>query len=186
MGASTIRGTSRSAPRAQRSGGASRSIRTVSCSRPGGRTSRRSCTFDGQQIWKTDTNGSSQVVIRFDDRYIVGGHFRCVGNNVFHPRLVALTLSGARDPGWVDPHHPAIQRSVGPPPERRLALGGRGIHQGRGCLESREPVVQRHETHGRRTVNPVPSGAVLLERRNAGIGEGRASCCVVTPSIVPR
>ena len=72
----------------------------------GGSDFTQKLTFDGQQIWKTDTNGSSQVVIRFDDRYIVGGHFRCVGNDVFHPRLVALTLSGARDPGWVIPITP--------------------------------------------------------------------------------
>ena len=73
----------------------------------GGSDYTQKLTFDGEQVWKTDTNGSSQVVIRFDDRYIVGGHFRCVANNVFHPRLVALTLDGARDPGWVIPITPS-------------------------------------------------------------------------------
>jgi hypothetical protein len=72
----------------------------------GGSDYTQKLTFDGRDIWKTNTNGSSQAVIRFDDRYIVGGHFRCVGNDEFHPRLVALTLSGARDPSWVIPITP--------------------------------------------------------------------------------
>ena len=29
----------------------------------------------------------------------MGGHYRCVGNT-FHPRLSALSLSGALDPNW--------------------------------------------------------------------------------------
>jgi len=69
----------------------------------GGSDFTQKLTYGGQQIWKTDTDGSSQTVIRYGDRYIVGGHFRCVGNSVFHPRLVALTLSGERDPSWVVP-----------------------------------------------------------------------------------
>jgi hypothetical protein len=69
----------------------------------GGSDFTQKLTFDGRQMWKTDTNGSSQTVIRMDDRYIVGGHFRCVGNNIFHPRLVALTLTGALDPSWTVP-----------------------------------------------------------------------------------
>jgi hypothetical protein len=73
----------------------------------GGSDYTQKLSFDGEQIWKTDTNGSSQTVIRLGDRYVVGGHFRCVANNVFHPRLVALTLSGARDPSWVIPVTPA-------------------------------------------------------------------------------
>lgn len=69
----------------------------------GGSDFTQKLTFDGRQIWKIDTNGSSQTVIRYGDRYIVGGHFRCVGNNVFQPRLVALTLNGERDPNWIVP-----------------------------------------------------------------------------------
>ncbi len=57
----------------------------------------------GAQVWLTDTNGSSQAVTRFHDgsgdNYIVGGHYRCVVN-AFHPRLSALSLSGALDPNW--------------------------------------------------------------------------------------
>jgi hypothetical protein len=63
-------------------------------------------SFQGSQMWKLDTNGSAQAVTKFGDRYVVGGHFRCVGNNVFHPRLVALTFSGARDPSWIVPVTP--------------------------------------------------------------------------------
>ncbi len=57
----------------------------------------------GSQIWKTDTNGSSQAVTRYDDQsgsnYIVGGHYRCVVND-YHPKLSALTLAGKLDPSW--------------------------------------------------------------------------------------
>lgn len=58
----------------------------------------------GARSWLTDTNGSSQAVTRFHDgsagdNYIVGGHYRCVGNT-FHPRLSALSLSGALDSNW--------------------------------------------------------------------------------------
>lgn len=63
-------------------------------------------SFQGSQMWKLDTNGSAQAVTKFGDRYVVGGHFRCVGNNVFHPRLVAVTFNGARDPTWVVPVTP--------------------------------------------------------------------------------
>jgi hypothetical protein len=72
----------------------------------GGSDYTQKLTFQGRQIWKTDTNGSSQAVTRMGDRYIVGGHFRCVANNVFQPRLVALSLSGARDPSWIVPVTP--------------------------------------------------------------------------------
>jgi hypothetical protein len=57
----------------------------------------------GAKIWLTDTNGSSQAVTKFTDgsgsNYVVGGHYRCVGNT-FHPRLSALSLTGALDPNW--------------------------------------------------------------------------------------
>jgi len=63
-------------------------------------------SFQGSQMWKLDTNGSAQAVTKFGDRYVVGGHFRCVGNNVFHPRLVAVTFAGVRDPSWIVPVTP--------------------------------------------------------------------------------
>lgn len=57
----------------------------------------------GAQIFHTDTNGSSQAVTRYDgggsSNYIVGGHYRCVGTT-FHPKLAALSLSGALDTSW--------------------------------------------------------------------------------------
>jgi hypothetical protein len=92
----------------------------------------------GQRIWRTDTNGSSQAVIRFDDaqgsNYIVGGHYRCLSGtasagdqtDVFHPRLSALALNGVLDRSWTIPVTPdyngvwvAAQDSLG-----RLWIGG--------------------------------------------------------------
>jgi outer membrane protein assembly factor BamB len=78
-------------------------------------------TYDaltGEQIWKVDTNGSSQTVIRYTDaqgpNYLVGGHYRCLsgtstgGNetDVFHPRLSALDLNGDLDASWTVPITP--------------------------------------------------------------------------------
>jgi hypothetical protein len=92
----------------------------------------------GQRIWRTDTNGSSQAVIRFTDahgsNYIVGGHYRCLsgtasaGNqtDVFHPRLSALEVNGVLDRSWTIPVTPnyngvwvAVQDRSG-----RLWIGG--------------------------------------------------------------
>ena len=56
----------------------------------------------GAKLFQTDTNGSSQAVTRYNDgasNYIVGGHYRCVGNT-FHPKLAALSLSGGLDTNW--------------------------------------------------------------------------------------
>ena len=59
--------------------------------------------ISGARSWLTDTNGSSQAVTKFTDgsgsNYIVGGHYRCVGNT-FHPRLSALSISGVLNPNW--------------------------------------------------------------------------------------
>ena len=72
---------------------------------------------DGQQVWKTDTSGSSQAIALWDaDTVIVGGHFEWVafggvnqcgsnGNpntNCLHqPRLVAMDAStGAANDTW--------------------------------------------------------------------------------------
>jgi hypothetical protein len=72
----------------------------------------------GQRIWRTDTNGSSQTVTRFDDgqgsNYFVGGHYRCLSGtassghqtDVFHPRLSALGLNGVLDQSWTVPITP--------------------------------------------------------------------------------
>jgi hypothetical protein len=72
----------------------------------------------GDRIWRTDTNGSSQAVIRFTDahgsNYIVGGHYRCLSgtasagnqNDVFHPRLSALAVNGVLDRSWTIPVTP--------------------------------------------------------------------------------
>lgn len=92
----------------------------------------------GQRIWRTDTNGSSQAVTRFNDvqgsNYFVGGHYRCLsgtatsGNqlDVFHPRLSALGLDGVLDQSWTVPITPTYnavwvvtQDSLG-----RLWIGG--------------------------------------------------------------
>jgi hypothetical protein len=92
----------------------------------------------GQRIWRTDTNGSSQAVTRFDDgqgsNYFVGGHYRCLSGtasagdqtDVFHPRLSALGLNGVLDQSWtvpVTPDYNAVwvvaQDSLG-----RLWIGG--------------------------------------------------------------
>ena len=72
---------------------------------------------DGQQLWKTDTSGSSQAIARWDaDTVIVGGHFQWVafgganqcGSNgspntscLNQPRLVAMDAGdGAVDASW--------------------------------------------------------------------------------------
>jgi hypothetical protein len=92
----------------------------------------------GQKMWRTDTNGSSQAVTRFNDaqgsNYFVGGHYRCLsgtasaGNqtDVFHPRLSALGLNGVLDQSWTVPITPTYnavwvvaQDSLG-----RLWIGG--------------------------------------------------------------
>jgi len=79
-------------------------------------------TYDavtGQFIWKVDTNGSSQAVIKYTDtqgsNYLVGGHYRCLSGtatggsetDVFHPRLSALGLDGILDP-WTVPVTPTF------------------------------------------------------------------------------
>jgi hypothetical protein len=92
----------------------------------------------GQRIWRTDTNGSSQAVTRYDDaqgaNYFVGGHYRCLSGSasagkqrdVFHPRLSALGLNGVLDRTWTVPITPiynavwvVAQDSLG-----RLWVGG--------------------------------------------------------------
>jgi hypothetical protein len=92
----------------------------------------------GDRIWRTDTNGSSQAVIRFTDaqgsNYIVGGHYRCLSGtasagdqtDVFHPRLSALAVNGVLDRSWTIPVTPnyngvwvAVQDRSG-----RLWIGG--------------------------------------------------------------
>ena len=72
----------------------------------------------GEQIWKTDTNGSSQTVTKYTgaqgSNYIVGGHYRCLSGtatsgsetDVFHPRLSAFGLDGVLDQSWTIPITP--------------------------------------------------------------------------------
>jgi hypothetical protein len=71
----------------------------------------------GDQIWRTDTNGSAQDVVVFGDRVMVGGHFKFVapapysGYDCFHQpeechqrlRIAALDLNGNLDLGWDAP-----------------------------------------------------------------------------------
>jgi Tol biopolymer transport system component len=77
----------------------------------------------GDQIWKTDTSGSSQVVAWFDEILYVGGHFQWVAQssgqqcgsndhpntNCLHlPRLIALDPANGRVTPSGDPWSPGI------------------------------------------------------------------------------
>jgi hypothetical protein len=105
----------------------------------GGSDFTQKFTLDtGDRIWRTDTNGSSQTVTRYEDvqgsNYFVGGHYRCLSGSasagtqldVFHPRLSALLLNGVLDQSWTVPITPmyigvwvVVQDSAG-----KLWVGG--------------------------------------------------------------
>jgi outer membrane protein assembly factor BamB len=63
-------------------------------------------TTTGRSLWKTDTNGQVQAVASFEDRLVIGGHWRIV-QSYCQPRLAALDPdTGDLDRAWTPAPNP--------------------------------------------------------------------------------
>lgn len=89
-------------------------------------------SLTGASIWKTDANGQVQTVVLYEDRLVIGGHWRLV-QSYCQPRLAALDpLTGSVDRTWT----PAPNRAyagvwaLAPTSDGALWAGGEFTHIG--------------------------------------------------------